>query len=109
MTLFSAHIRQKKGAKQSIPHLGSELLNELSHSPDLKSRIDDGNTLHIRLDLSRLVSGSIELSDGSGEQVKGRIKLEVYPGQDPIENARLMLAAAAAKADSEGLPIDLDL
>ena len=107
--MLSAHIRQKKGAKQSIPHLGSELLNQLSISPDLERRIDEDNTLHIRLNLSRLVSGSIELSSDSGEQVKGRIKLEVYPGQDPIENARLMLAAAAAKADSEGLPIDLDL
>ena len=54
------------------------------------------------------MSGSIELSSGSEEQVKGRIKLEVYPGQDPIENARLMLSASAEKADSEGLPVDLD-
>ena len=62
--------------------------------------------LHIRLDISSLVSGSIELSQGSGEQVKGRIKLEVYPGQDSIENAREMLSAAAIKADAEGLPME---
>ena len=108
MTLLSANIRQKKGAKKSICHLGPNLLNELLQSPDLESRIDDGNSLHIRLSLSRLVSGSIELSSGSEEQVKGRIKLEVYPGQDPIENAILMLSTAAEKAVSEGLPVDLD-
>tara|TARA_B100001029_G_scaffold38474_1_gene29663 strand:+ start:1052 stop:1522 length:471 start_codon:yes stop_codon:yes gene_type:complete len=107
MTLLSANIRQKKAAKLSICHLGSDLLNELSQSSDLESRIDGGNSLHIRLSLSRLVAGSIELSTGSEEQVKGRIKLEVYPGQDPIENARMMLSKAAEKADSESLPIDL--
>ena len=106
MTLLRAHIGQKKASKQSICHLGSDLLNQLSQSADLSQRIDGGNVLHIRLDISSLVSGSIELSSGSGEQVKGRIKLEAYPGQDPIENAREMLSAAAKKADSEGFPID---
>ncbi|MFL2947200.1 MAG: RNA-binding domain-containing protein [Candidatus Poseidoniales archaeon] len=108
MMLLRAHIGQKKASKQSICHLGSNLLNQLSQSADLDQRIDEGNVLHIRLDISSLVSGSIELSSGSGEQVKGRIKLEVYPGQDPIENAREMLYAAAMKADAEGLPIDFD-
>ena len=42
----------------------------------------------------------------SAGKVKGRIKLEAYPGQDPIENAREMLSAAAKKADAEGFPID---
>ena len=108
MTLLRAHIGQKKASKQSICHLGYNLLQRLSQSTDLEQRIDEGNVLHIRLDISSLVSGSIELSSGSEEQVKGRIKLEVYPGQDPIENARQMLSAAAEKADSEGLPVDLD-
>ena len=106
MTLLRAHIGQKKASKQSICHLGSNLLQRLSQSTDLEQRIDEGNVLHIRLDISSLVSGSIELSSGLGEQVKGRIKLEVYPGQDPIENAREMLSAAAMKADAEGFPIE---
>lgn len=106
MTLLRAHIGQKKASKQSICHLGSNLLNQLSQSEELSQRIDEGNVLHIRLDISSLVSGSIELSQGSGEQVKGRIKLEVYPGQDSIENAREMLSAAAIKADAEGLPME---
>jgi len=106
MTLLRAYIGQKKASKQSICHLGSDLLNKLSQSADLSQRIDESNVLHIRLDLSSLVSGSIEFSSGSGEQVKGRIKLEVYPGQDSIENARDMLSAAAKKADADGFPIE---
>jgi len=106
MTLLRAHIGQKRAAKQSICHLGSDLLNQLSKSTDLGSRIDEDNVLHIRLDISSLVCGSIELSSDSGEQVKGRIKLEVYPSQDPIGNAREMLSKAAAKADAEGFPVE---
>ena len=49
-----------------------------------------------------------ELSEGSEEQVKGRIKLEVYPGQDPIENARKMLVDSAAKAVANGLPTSFE-
>ena len=108
MTLLRAHIGQKKASKQSICHLGSNLLQRLSQSTDLEQRIDEGNVLHIRLDISSLVSGSIELSSGLGEQVKGRSKLAVYPGQAPISNGREMLSAAAMKADAEGFPIELD-
>lgn len=104
MTMLRAQIKQKKAAKQSISHLGPDLLEELSQSADLDKRIDEQKVLHIRLDISSLVSGSIEFSNGFGEQIKGRIKLEVYPGQDSVQNARDMLAAAAAKAKTENLP-----
>jgi RNA binding exosome subunit len=109
MTMLRAQIKQKKAAKQSISHLGPELLEKLSQSEDLEKRIDDEKVMHIRLSISSLVVGSIELSDGSGEEIKGRIKLEVYPGQDSVENARDMLMVAAVKANAEGLPTELDL
>ena len=48
MTLLRAHIGQKKASKQSICHLGSNLLQQLSQSTDLEQRIDEGNVLHIR-------------------------------------------------------------
>ena len=81
-----------------MAHLGVQLLSRLAQSDDLITRIDEDNVLHIRLSISSLVRGSIELSDGSEEQVKGRIKLEVYPGQDPLENAREMLQISADRA-----------
>ena len=107
MWLIRAQINRKKAAKDSVCHLGPTLLNQLSLSSELIQRIDEQNVLHIRLSISSLVSGSIELSNDSEEQVKGRIKLEVYPGQDVIENARKMLADAAVKASSSGFPIPL--
>ena len=108
MTMLRAHIQQKKAAKHSICHLGPEFLNQLSQSPDLESRIDEQNILHIRLSISSLIRGSIEFSKGIEEQVKGRIKLEVYPGQDAIDNARVMLTTAANKARIAGLPVEFD-
>ena len=106
--MLCAQIKQKKAAKQSISHLGPELLELLSQSADLDKRIDEQKNLHIRLSISSLVSGSIELSDGFGEQIKGRIKLEVYPGQDSVQNARDMLIAAAAIAHAENLPKEFE-
>jgi RNA binding exosome subunit len=109
MTLLKAHIPQKKAAKHSICHLGPEFLNQLSLSTDLINRIDEQNSLHIRLSVSSLMQGSIEFSKGVEEQVKGRIKLEVYPGQDVIENARVMLTTAANKAKIDCLPVEFGL
>ena len=108
MWLVQAQITRKKAAKDSVCHLGTEFLNQLALSNDLSQRIDEQNVLHIRLSISSLVCGSIELSTGSEEQVKGRIKLEVYPGQDPLENARKMLGDSAAKANSSGFPIPFE-
>ena len=107
MMLISAQINRKKDAKTSICQLGPGLLKELSLSKELHQKIDAKNVLHIRLRTSSLVSGSIELSNGSEEQIKGRIKLEVYPGQDPVENARNMLAESSIRAGEEGFPIPI--
>ena len=83
-------------------------MGQIAQSDNLVDRIDDENILHIRLSLSSLVRGSIELSEGSEEQVKGRIKLEVYPGQDSLDNAREMLEASANRATKLGLPIPIE-
>ncbi|MEC8927212.1 MAG: RNA-binding domain-containing protein [Candidatus Thermoplasmatota archaeon] len=107
MMMLRAQIGRKKAARESIPYMGAQILDFLAQSEDLISRIDEENVLHIRLSISSLVRGSIELSEGSEEQVKGRIKLEVYPGQDPLENAREMLAASANRATELGLPSPL--
>ena len=106
MILIHARIMKKKAAKLSLSHLGADFLLELAKSENLESRIDDDNTLHIRLSLQSLASGSIDFPSGYEEQVKGRIKLEVYPGQKPQEIAHSMLVKAAEIAQDEGLPID---
>ena len=106
--MLKAQIQKKKAARQSIANLGSGLLGELARSEDLHERIDEENNLHVRLKLSSLVSGSIEFSTGKEEQVKGRIKLEVYPGQEPLEIARRMLLESARMAEEMGFSGQLD-
>ena len=108
MTMLRAKIDRKRAARESIPHMGADLLGNLAQCDNLNARIDEENILHIRLSVSALVRGSIELSEGSEEQVKGRIKLEVYPGQESVENAREMLAEAANRADELGLPSPIE-
>ena len=98
MVMLRAEITRKKAARTAVCHLGADLLAALSTDPDLSERIDEANTLHLRLDLGELVRGNIALSDGSEEEVKGRIKLEVYPGQNALENARTLLSESAEKA-----------
>jgi RNA binding exosome subunit len=109
MTLIHARIMKKKAAKMSLAHLGSEFLQKLADSDDLESKIDDDKVLHLRLSLDSLISGSIELSLCQEEQVKGRIKIEVYPGQEPVENARSILSKAAEIARVEELPCQLEI
>ena len=106
MLMIHARIMKKKAAKLSLAHLGVDLLQQLADKDELEPRIDDQNVLHIRLSLSALAKGSIEFSAGLEEQVKGKIKLEVYPGQDPVKNAQELLNNSMEVARNQGLPID---
>ena len=106
MLMIHARIMKKKAAKLSLAHLGVDFLQQLADKDELEPRIDDQNVLHIRLSLSALAKGSIEFSEGLEEQVKGRIKLEVYPGQDPVKNAQELLNNSKDFAKNQGLPID---
>ena len=109
MVMMRAYVGNKKDATNAVCHLGADLLNSLGESNQLSDRIDESNTLHIRLDLAALVRGEIHLADESSlEIVKGRIKLEVYPGQDVLQRAKDMLEKAASKADQNDFPISLD-
>ena len=97
---------EEKAAKLSLAHLGVDFLQKLADKDELEPRIDDQNVLHIRLSLSALAKSSIEFSEGLEEQVKGRIKLEVYPGQDPVKNAQELLNNTMEFARNQGLPIN---
>ena len=54
---------------------------------DLDSQIDEDKVFHIRLSLSSFVAGNIRLAEGIERKsaVKGRYKIESYPGQEPRE------------------------
>ena len=85
-TILEMRINNKKNAKQSLELLGNSLLNQLVEN-GIESQIDDDKNLHIRLSLSSLVAGKLRLAEGSEwtSAVKGKYKIESYPGQDPSE------------------------
>tara|TARA_B100000123_G_scaffold103239_1_gene75755 strand:- start:588 stop:1028 length:441 start_codon:yes stop_codon:yes gene_type:complete len=84
--IVTAEIKRKGKATKSLSLLGSELLNSLKS--DLESRLDGNNVIHIRLDLIDLLSGKLTLtSPGDRPTVKGKAKLEVYPGNNAMDVA----------------------
>ncbi len=85
-TILEMRINNKKNAKQSLELLGKSLLNQLVGN-GIESQIDDDKNFHIRLSLSSLVAGKLRLAEGSEwtSAVKGKYKIESYPGQDPSE------------------------
>ena len=48
---------------------------------------DEDKALHVRIDIDELVQGRISLATGKSRKfaVKGRFKIESYPGQEPVE------------------------
>ena len=84
--ILEMKIKNKKSAKLSFLKLGEGVLEEIV-SNGLKSQIDDDKVLHVRLSLSALVSGEYRLAQGPERKngVKGRFKIESYPGQKPSE------------------------
>ena len=85
-TILEMRINNKKNAKKSLELLGKSLLNQLVEN-GIESQIDDDKNLRIRLSLSSLVAGKLRLAEGSEwtSAVKGKYKIESYPGQDPGE------------------------
>lgn len=91
--LITASINNKSQATKSLQKLGKSNLEQLLQEID--HRLDEENCIHLRLDLNRLLSGEIKLVNPShGPTVKGKFKLEIYPGNDShdvavsiIENA----------------------
>ena len=87
-------ISVKMKGKQALSSLGT-LENESLVSileNELDSRVDEDKFLHVRLNLEMLVQGKGIISHNSHESVvKGKFKLEVYPGQDSIEIAENLL------------------
>ena len=104
MYIVHAEAKKKSEARRSLPRLGKILLEKLSTS--IEGRIDDENWLHLRLKLDDLVCGNPTLTSPREpcESVKGRMKLEVYPGDVVEEVARRLLIEGAEIATKKNLP-----
>ena len=77
---------KKKDSRKSLERLGKDVLKELLEN-NIKLRIDENKNFYVRLKLSELVKGEISLADKNtvSSTVKGKFKIESYPGDSTIE------------------------
>ena len=91
--LIRATIKRRSPATKSLSRLGKKTLENMKKR--LQDMVDENNIIHIRLDLHDLLAGKVTLTiPGSKPTVKGRAKLEVYPGDDAIEIANSTISEA---------------
>lgn len=91
--MVTAHSKKKGLAMKSLALLGIKNLEALQQT--LEQRLDEDHVLYLRLNLDDLISSQLTLAESSGTgTVKGQAKIEVYPGQDALEQAQLTLQAA---------------
>ena len=91
--LLNSTLNNKNQATESISRLGKDVLMTLLG--EIESRVDDENCLHLRLDLLSLLSGEIKLATPKQKSTaKGRLKLEVYPGNTAFEVAKSIISKA---------------
>ena len=83
-TILEATTKRKKDALQALARLGDETLAGLLEE-GVSKRIDDEKIMHVRIVLSRLVSGEVALvtDDDAVATAKGQFKIEAYPGSEP--------------------------
>ncbi len=83
ITLITSHISKNRDIKSFVDKLKQADLLKISEN--LADRIDDSNVLHFRICLDSLISGEISLAEADKKTVKCSIKIEVYPGQNAVE------------------------
>lgn len=98
-----AEIKSRSKATKSLSRLGTEALAKLKN--ELDTRMDESNVIHIRLDLLDLLAGKVTLTvPGERTTIKGRAKLEVYPGDVVDEVASITLDKAIDESQRLGFP-----
>ncbi len=90
--LINAVTKKNKLAIKCLSKLGVDNLDLLISSLD--DRMDENNTLHFRIGLDELIRGDVVIVSSNVKSVKGQTKLEVYPGQSPLEEAKNILNQA---------------
>jgi RNA binding exosome subunit len=79
-----------KRRQRCVANIGKENLQVILS--ELATRLDEVNIIHFRLDQNDLISGILTLSQPGGQAtVKGQTKIQVYPGQDPLEEAQITI------------------
>ena len=84
INIVTVKIEKNRQIKQFTENLRLGDLDRIIQG--ISERIDDSNTLHLRLCLDSLVNQQIEFITSNKKSVKCTMKIKVYPGQDPIDN-----------------------
>ncbi len=88
--MVTAKLTRSGPAQRALANIGKENLQVILS--ELVTRLDETNVIHFRLDQSDLISGILTLSQpGDQATVKGQTKIQVYPGQDPLEEAQITI------------------
>ena len=87
VALLSTLVQKNKLVSEFVQRLGknnSRLIRE-----QLEQRMDENNVIHARFDLEKVIGQIVFLTprDHKGPVIKVRMKLAVYPGQDPTDIA----------------------
>lgn len=91
--------KKKANSLKSLSRIGKENLQSLLE--DLTVRFDENNTLHFRIDFDAFIGGEVILAaPGEVASIKCHTKVEVYPGQDSLDECKKVLTAAMQKADA---------
>ena len=91
--IVSAILTRSGPAQKALSNIGKENLKVILS--ELDTRLDETNTIHFRLDQSDLISGILTLAQPGGEAtVKGQTKIQVYPGQNPLFEAKSTIQKA---------------
>ncbi|MBD18893.1 MAG: hypothetical protein CMB13_04580 [Euryarchaeota archaeon] len=96
---FERRTRKKAKSRESLARMGANTLSTLLND-DISKRVDENNVLHLRLSLADLCCGIVQITDPRRRLpcVKGEFKIEVYPGQDVLEEAKETLQRAYEQA-----------
>ena len=91
--------KKKANSLKSLSRIGKENLQSLLE--DLTVRFDENNTLHFRIDFDAFIGGEVILAaPGEVASITCHTKVEVYPGQDSLDECKKVLTVAIQKADA---------
>ena len=91
-TIITSNMNSKN-AKLSLNRISDESKSFLLRDNEIERRIDEEKYFHIRIKLSDLVMGMVNLSDSNEDViVKGKFKIEAYPGDDIVSKISEIIA-----------------
>ena len=89
INIISFRLTTKKQMTNFVNRLPKEARLDLYNS--IEQRIDDRKTIHFRLNLASLIGGQIIICSPAKRSVKCEIKIAVYPGQNVLEQAKMII------------------